>query len=324
MPESLGQYKILDRLGAGGIGEVFRARDTRLGRTVAIKILAADIAKDPVRRAQFLADARASAAVSHPNIATLYEVVEESDGTVYLALEYVPGDSLKTIIGGRPLNPRRALDCAIQIADALADAHAEGIIHRDLKPDNIIVTPKGNVKILDFGLAEWTKGGAARDRAGRAAGKPTTGLTTMPYMSPEQALGGSVGETTDVFSLGVILFEMLTGRLPFGTMVSAPKGSHLSQPESRAPSALNAAVPKEIDPIVTKALARNLDYRYGSAAMLAAELRSMAAVLDVRSGTAEPPTLVAAPPKRRIGWIVVVAILAVIAGLIWLAVRVSS
>lgn len=323
MPESLGHYKILDRIGAGGIGEVYRARDTRLGRTVAIKVLAADIARDPGRRAQFLADARASAALSHPNIATLYEVVEDQDG-VYLVFEFVPGDTLKTIIGGRPLNSRRAIDCAIQIADALADAHAEGIIHRDLKPDTIIVTPKGNVKILDFGLSEWTKGGAARDRAGRAAGKPTTGLTTVPYMSPEQATGGPVDGATDVFSLGVILYEMLTGRLPFGTMISAPRAAHPARPESRAPSAINAAVPKEIDPIVTKALASSLEYRYGSAAMLAAELRSTAAILDVRSGTAEPPTLVVAEPRRRLGWLVAAAILAAIAGLIWLAVRASS
>jgi len=321
MLESLGHYKILDRIGAGGIGEVYRARDTQLGRTVAIKVLAPDLARDADRRARFLADARVSATLSHPNIATLYEVGEDQD-VVYLVLEFVPGDTLKTIIGGRPLNPRRAIDCAIQIADALAEAHAEAIIHRDLKPDNIIVTPKGNAKILDFGLAEWTKGGAARQRAGQAAGQPTTGLTTVPYMSPEQALGGPVEAATDVFSLGVILFEMLTGRLPFGTMISPGGPSRPGPAESRAPSAINPAVPKEIDPIVTKALARRLDYRYGSAATLAAELRSVAAILDVRSGTAEPPTLVVAEPRRRrVGWVAALVVLAAIAGLVWLAFR---
>jgi serine/threonine-protein kinase len=319
MLESLGHYKILDRIGAGGIGEIYRARDTRLGRTVAIKVLAPEIARDTERRERFLADARVTAALSHPNIATLYEAGEDQD-VVYLVLEFVPGDTLKTIIAGRPLNPRRAIDCAIQIADALAEAHAEAVIHGDLKPDNIIVTPKGNVKILDFGLAEWTKGGAARQRAGQAAGKPTTGPTTVPYMSPEQALGGPIDGTTDVFSLGVILFEMLTGRLPFGTMILAARPWGPVQAESRAPSTINAAVPKEIDPIVTKALARRLDYRYGSAATLAAELRSVAAILDVRSGTAEPPTLVIDEPRRRMGW-VVAAILTAVAGLVWLALR---
>lgn len=319
MFESLGHYRILDRIGAGGIGEVYRARDTRVGRTVAIKVLAPDIARDTERRARFLADARGTATLSHPNIATLYEVGEDQD-VVYLVLEFVPGDTLKTIIGGRPLNPRRAIDCALQIADALAEAHSEAIIHGDLKPDNIIVTPKGNAKILDFGLAEWTKGGAARQRAGQAAGKPTTGMTTVPYMSPEQALGGPIDGATDVFSLGVILFEMLTGRLPFGTMISAARPSGPVQAESRAPSAINAAVPKEIDAIVTKALARSLDYRYGSAATFAAELRSVAAILDVRSGAAEPPTLAMSEPGRRLGW-VMAAILTAIAGLVWLALR---
>jgi serine/threonine protein kinase len=232
----------------------------------------------------------------------------------------VPGDTLKTIISGKPLNSRRAIDCAIQIADALADAHAETLIHGDLKPDNIIITPRGNAKILDFGLAGWTKGGAARQRAGHAAGNPTTGLTTVPYMSPEQALGGPIDGATDIFSLGVILFEMLTGGLPFGTMISAARPSGPVQAESRAPSTINAAVPKEIDPIVTKALARRLDYRYGSAATLAAELRSVAAILDVRSGAVEPPTLAMDEPRRRVGWIVAMMLTA-IAALVWLALR---
>src|SRR5262249_3378582 len=151
-------YKILDRIGAGGMGEVYRARDTRLGRTVAIKVLAADVANDPSRRDRFLREARAAAALSHPNIAALYEVGEDH-GQLFLAFEFVPGSPLTTIIGGRPLNPRRAVDFAIQIADALADAHAAGIVHRDIKPANVIVTPKDKAKVLDFGLATWTSGG---------------------------------------------------------------------------------------------------------------------------------------------------------------------
>src|SRR5262245_60400188 len=219
MFESLAHYKILDRIGAGGMGEVYRARDTRLGRTVALKVLVADVAADPDRRDRFLREARASAALSHPNIAALYEIGEDQ-GRLFLALEYVPGESLSAVIGGRPMNPRRAINLAVQIADGLADAHAAGLVHRDIKPGNIIVTPKGNAKILDFGLATWTAGGAERDQcAGDAATMTATGvgttLGTVAYMSPEQAVGERVDERTDIFSLGIVLFEMLTGRLPF-------------------------------------------------------------------------------------------------------------
>ena len=152
MFETLGQYRILDRIGAGGMGEVYRARDTRLGRTVAIKVLPATVAGEGERRERFLQEARATAALSHPNISALYEIGDEN-GQLYLVFEYVPGETLTAAIAGRPLNPRRALDLSIQMADAIADAHAAGIVHRDIKPDNILVTPKGHAKILDFGLA---------------------------------------------------------------------------------------------------------------------------------------------------------------------------
>jgi serine/threonine protein kinase len=210
MFETLAHYKILDRIGAGGMGEVYRARDTRLGRTVAIKVLGAAVVADPDRRARFLQEARASASLSHPNIATLYEIGEEQD-QLFLVFEYVPGDTLKKLIAGRPVNPRRAIDLTVQIADALADAHAEGIVHRDIKPDNIIVTPKGNAKILDFGLATWTTGGAEREQAATMMEtRVGTTLGTVAYMSPEQALGERVDQRTDIFSLGIVLFEMLT------------------------------------------------------------------------------------------------------------------
>src|ERR1700733_10304650 len=220
MLETLGHYKILDRIGAGGMGEVYRARDTRLGRTVAIKVLSAGVAADPSRRERFLQEARATAALSPPNIAALYEIGEDQ-GELFLVFEFIPGETLKTTIAGRPMNPRRALDLAVQIADALADAHAEGIVHRDIKPENIIVTPKGNAKILDFGLATWTSSGAERDQAATmmATGAGTT-LGTVAYMSPEQALGEQVDHRTDIFSLGVVIFEMITGRMPFSGSTS--------------------------------------------------------------------------------------------------------
>ena len=264
MFETLGHYKILDRIGAGGMGEVYRARDTRLGRTVAIKVLTADVAGDPDRRARFLEEARATAALSHPNIAALYEIGEDQD-QLFLVFEYVPGETLKNVIAGRPLNPRRAIDLAVQIADALADAHAEGIVHRDIKSDNIIVTPKGNAKILDFGLATWTAGGAERDHAGQAATMMATAagtaLGTVAYLSPEQALGERVDHRTDIFSLGIVMFEMLTGRLPFTGTTSTALALQIVQAPAPVPSAVNTFLQPELDRIVGKAMANSLEPR---------------------------------------------------------------
>jgi serine/threonine protein kinase len=325
--DTIGQYKILERLGAGGIGEVFRARDTRVGRTVAIKIVAPEFVHEAARRERFRRDARAAAALSHPNIAALYEVGEDQ-GRHFLAFEYVPGETLKAAIGGRPLNPRRALDYAIQVADALADAHAEGISHYDLKPDNIVITPRGNAKVLDFGLAGWTAGGAARERAGRATASaaPIYGEVvgrTVPYMSPEQARGDEVDYRTDLFSLGAVLFEMLTGRPPFAGTTPAAVASQIAQTAAPAPSSVNRSVPSELDPILEKLLEKNVEKRYESAATVAAELRSVAAILDVRSGVNEPVDIARAKPQPRSAafrWIVAIVVI-VIGALIWLAIR---
>jgi len=296
MLETLGQYKILDRVGAGGMGEVYRARDTRLGRTVAIKVLPADLADDPGRRERLMREAQAAAALSHPNIAALYEFGEDQ-GHSFLVFEFVPGETLKTVIAGHPLNPRRAVDLGIQIADALAEAHAQGIVHRDIEPDNVIITPKGNAKILDFGLATWTASGAARDSAVTLQ-KTTPGLTpgTVAYMSPEQALGQAVDDRTDIFSLGVVLFEMLTGRLPFAGATPTALALQIVQTPAQSPSSVNRSLPRELDAVVGKALAKNVDERY-QAVTLAAELRSIATTLDARSGAAAPVTV--APQARR-------------------------
>ena len=246
---TLGHYKILDPHGVGGIGEVYRARDTRLGRTVAIKVLSAEIAADAERCAGLLRDARASAVLSHPNIAALYETGEDQ-GQMFLVFEFVPGNTLKSVIGGRPLNPRRAIELAIELADALAEAHAEGIVHRDIKPDNIIVTPKGHAKILDFGLAAWTSGGAERERAA-ATPSAVTALDTVAYMSPEQLLHQRiVDERTDLFSLGVVLFEMITGTLPFAGTAANPLALQIVHAPAPAPSSRVKGLPPEIDAIV--------------------------------------------------------------------------
>jgi serine/threonine-protein kinase len=261
MLETLGDYRILERVGAGGLGDVYRARDTRHGRTVAIKLLPASIANDAPRRDAFLRDARAAAALSHPSIVTLYEVGE--DGThLFLVFDFVPGETLKTVIAGRPLNLRRALDLAAQIADGLADAHAAGIVHHDIRPENIIVTPKGAAKILDVGLSSWTNGGTA-PRA-------------EPYRAPEH--GSAAAERADIFSLGVVLYEMLTG---------APPPTPIAEPW-----------PADLNAIVSKALAKDPERRYQSAAFLASDLRTLTATLDARSDARSQTGQAAAPPLQ--------------------------
>ena len=325
MVESLGDYKILDRIGAGGMGEVFRARDTRLGRTVAIKVIGPQIADDPGRRERFLVEARAAATLSHPNIAALYEIGEDR-GQLFLVFEFVPGESLKTVIGGRPLNPRRAIDLAVQVADALADAQAGGIVHRDIKPASIMVTPKGNAKVLDFGLSTWTAGGAEREHAAEGATSPGIAPGAVAYLSPEQALGEQLDHRTDIFSLGIVMFEMLTGRLPFSAATPAALALQIVQAPAPLPSSMNRSLPTELDAIVGKALAKSLEQRYESSVTLAAELRSVAAILDVRSDAAAPasPHMTVQQPRRQqprqqtgAGWIVLLVILAALLAAAW-------
>jgi serine/threonine-protein kinase len=275
--DALGHYKILERIGVGGFGDVYRGRDTRLGRTVAIKVPADDLQADAVRREKLRHDANTALALSHPNIATLYEVGDEG-GRTFLVSEFAPGETLKRVIAGQPMNPRRAVDLAAQIADGLADAHASDIIHGHLGPDAIIVTPKGNAKILDFGFARWTRGGVSRD-------------------------GEGVDERADLRALGRLLFEMLTGK-----------------PSVSAQAAELSPLPDELRAMVAKAVAVEGD-AYQSAAAMAAELRSVGAILDVRS-----TTVAVRPEPARSGqtttwrpWMLVTALLtaAALAGVAW-------
>jgi serine/threonine-protein kinase len=325
MPDTLGHYKILDRIGAGGVGELYRARDTKHGRTVALRVVRQDLLADAQRHARFLEDAKKTTALSHPCLATMFETGEDQ-GQLFLASEYVPGQTLRAAIGGHAINPRRAIAFAAQIADALAEAHFAGIFHGDLRPDNVIVTPKGNAKVLDMGLAAWTAGGAARARAGLAT--TTTALQdgvvarTAPYISPEQALGEAVDHRTDIFSLGVVLFEMLTGRVPFLASAATEVTHEAVHGPLVAPTTINKQLPVEIDAIVERMLAKNPADRYESASTVAAELRSVSAILDARGQNAPaPPVPRAARRSSSVGWIAVAAVLAGIAALIWFATR---
>jgi eukaryotic-like serine/threonine-protein kinase len=314
MFETLGLYKILDPIGAGGIGELFRARDTRLGRTVAIRVVAPSIAADPAKRARFLEDARAAEALSHPNIAALYEIGEDQDA-LFLVFEFVPGETLKSAIAGRPMNPRRAIDLAVQIADALAEAHAHGVVHRDIRPGNILVTPKGNAKVLDFGLSAWTRSGAEREQAATlVAGGTETTMAIAAYLSPEQVLGEALDQRTDVFSLAIVLFEMATGSLPFAGTSPAAVALRIVQAAPPIPSSLNPELPTELDAVLAKALSKSPPLRYEAAATLAAEFRSVGAILDVRSDISEAAaaTIVVGPSRRSSrGWVVLLLIAAI-------------
>lgn len=319
MNEVLGHYKILERIGAGRLGEVYRARDTRLGRTVALKIVSPALAGDPIRRARLVADARRAATLSHPNIAALYEIGEDQ-GQLFLVFEYAPGETLARMIGGRALNPRRAVDLAAQIADALADAHAAGIVHGALVPEQVIVTPKGNAKLLDFGLAVWSVGGVGGEAGAVGRSDDRTPAGSTAYMSPEQALEERTDHRTDIFSLGVILFEMLVGRVPFSGPTASALTLQVVQARAPAPSMLNRAVPHELDAIVRKALAKSLDERYEAAATMAAELRATQAALEVRieSAAAHASVPVVGSPRRRIGpWIAIGVLAAAIAAGGW-------
>jgi len=257
-------YTLLEQLEPSGPGDLYRARDTKAGRTVAVRLLPADYTDD---RAALIERARGLTALSHPNVTTLFDVGEH-EGRVYLAFEFQKGQSLRAEAAGRPMNVRRAVEIAIQIADAVADAHAAGFFHGGLSPESIVISAKGRAKIPAFELA--AQGGF--DQGGRDA-------RLRDYESPEEAGGKPPDDRSDVYSVGAILYEMLTTRRPLHRGASAP-------------SASNPKVPKEIDAVVLKALAPNPDNRYQSAVSFAGELRASLALLDQLGVAGEEEELV--------------------------------
>lgn len=283
MDVTVAHYRLLDRLGEGGLGEVFRARDTKVGRTVALKLLPPGFLDDRATRERFLADATAAASLSHPNIATLFDVGNH-EGRSYLAYEFVTGQTLRQQMSGRPIHPRHALEIAIQLADALAEAHSRGVLHTDLRPENIVVTAKGSAKLMDIGMGAWTRGGATRAHIAASSRNGAAATSVAAYMSPEQVIGGKVDARTDIFSLGVIVYEMLTGRTPFGAKTASDTAVNVTARMPPPSSSAVADLPKEVDATIARALAKDLASRQQSAVTFAAELRSIAAIFDVRSG----------------------------------------
>jgi Tol biopolymer transport system component len=301
----LGNYEILDKLGEGGMGEVWRARDARLNRTVAVKILPPDVSGDPSRRARFEQEAHALAALNHPNVVAIYDIGTE-DGRAYIVSELVDGEALRAIITRGPMAVRKAIDVAGQIADGMAAAHALGIVHRDLKPENVMVTRSGQVKILDFGLAKQAPTSSGENTATMALSQPGTVLGTAGYMSPEQVRAEPVDARSDIFSFGAMLYEMLTGRRAFQASSSVETMHAVINAEPPEFDGELGKLPPALATIVRRCLEKRPEQRFQSAADLAFALRS---VTGGTSTTGAQPALAAAKPKKNAWLWPVVAVL---------------
>jgi hypothetical protein len=295
----LGSYEILDKLGEGGMGEVWRARDRRLHRTVAMKILPRDVASNPARRARFEQEARALGALNHPNIVTIFDVGQD-DGHFYIVSELVDGESLRTVLDRGPLPQRKAIEMVVQMAEGIAAAHALGIVHRDLKPENVMVTRSGQIKLLDFGLAKLNVPAKGDNTATivLAVSEPGVVMGTVGYMSPEQVRGEPLDARSDIFSLGCILYEMFLG----GRAFDAPTGVetmhailHEDPPDA---GGRQARIRPALLTIINRCLEKRPEQRFQSAADLAFSLRSIASTSDIGIQTS-----VAASREQHRGWV---------------------